>query len=46
LGDGRFLRRLGENEFDLVVCIKGAGLAFLPDLAAANSANTAVAIRR
>lgn len=32
-----FIRRLGENEFDLVVCMTGAGLAFLRDLAAANS---------
>src|SRR5581483_7699655 len=32
-----FIRRLAAGEFDLVVCMTGAGLAFLRDLAAANS---------
>src|SRR5579863_2787782 len=33
-----FVNRLEAGEFDLVVCMTGAGLAFLRDLAAANSA--------
>lgn len=32
-----FIHHLGANDFDLVVCMTGAGLAFLRDLAAANS---------
>src|SRR4051812_4498513 len=31
-----FVRRLHAGEFDLVVCMTGAGLAFLRDLAAAD----------
>src|SRR4029077_9763679 len=33
-----FVDRLHAGEFDLVVCMTGAGLAFLRDLAAADSA--------
>lgn len=34
----KFVDRLEAGEFDLVVCMTGAGLAFLRDLAAANAA--------
>jgi uroporphyrinogen-III synthase len=34
-----FVDRLAAGEFDLVVCMTGAGLAFLRDLAAADSAD-------
>src|SRR5579863_3291648 len=36
----RFVDRLEAGEFDLVVCMTGAGLAFLRDLAAADSARS------
>src|SRR5580658_1731525 len=34
-----FVDRLAAGEFDLVVCMTGAGLSFLRDLAAADSAD-------
>jgi uroporphyrinogen-III synthase len=35
----KFVDRLEAGEFDLIVCMTGAGLSFLRDLAAADSAN-------
>jgi len=40
-----FVDRLDAGEFDLVVCMTGAGLAFLRDLAAADSADNSKSAR-
>src|SRR5579872_3118464 len=44
----RFVERLEAGEFDLVICMTGAGLAFLRDLAAAQMSvdRLAAALRR